>query len=79
MEVNLNKRDKEHIRFNTEALKLLVLLFIATGGGTVTLFIYRPTTATHMVLSAFGILATIIFGIMTIFVYRETLKMLKNG
>lgn len=35
----MTESDKERVKFNTEMIKLLVLLFIATGGGTVSLII----------------------------------------
>ncbi len=70
-------RDKEKIRFNTEIIKLLALLVIATGGGTVSLLISGLQNATYGLIAVTGMLIFIICGILAIFVYRQTEKLLK--
>lgn len=72
----MSESDKERVKFNTEIIKLLVLMFLATGGGTVSL-ILNFKSATHGVLAAFGMLISLICGILAIFVFRQTEKLLK--
>jgi hypothetical protein len=69
---------KESIKFNIEAIKLLTLLFITTGGGAVSLIAGGVPFARHVILAAAGMMFSITSGILAIFVYRNTKKLI-NG
>ena len=73
----MKDRDKEQIRFYTEIIKLLTLLFIATGGGAVSLVVSGLENATYSVMALTGMMFSIGCGILAIFVYRQTEKLLK--
>ncbi|MBX2966776.1 MAG: hypothetical protein KF845_11555 [Cyclobacteriaceae bacterium] len=72
---------KERIKLNTEIIKVLVLLFIATGGGAISLILTRDVPIAleraYTVLSFAGMLFAITAGILAIFVYVQTEKLLK--
>lgn len=48
-------RIKEQIKFNTEILKLVVVLMIATGGGALSLILEGFDKARDVILAAGGI------------------------
>jgi hypothetical protein len=69
--------DKERIRFNTELIKLLMVLLLATGGGAVSLILQGMTHGKHVILTAAGMIIAITTGIMAYRVYRYTRKLIK--
>jgi hypothetical protein len=68
---------KERIKFNTEIIKLLVLLFIGSGGGVISLLLQGITSARHGVFIAGGMIFAIITGIFALVRYRNTEKLIK--
>jgi hypothetical protein len=65
----LDDKVKEQIKFNTEIIKLLVLLFITSGGGTLTLIAEGVDVAREGVLGFAGMLFSITSGILGFVVY----------
>jgi len=70
----LDDLDKERIKFDTEIIKLLTLLFITTGGGGVALIVEGLTSPTRLVFGITGALFAAGSGTMAIFTYRSTVK-----
>ena len=75
--LKLTDEDKEHIKLNTELNKLLIVIFIATGGGAISLILQGITRGKHVVLAAAGIMAAITTGVMAYNTYRRTRKLIK--
>ena len=68
---------KERIKLNVEIIKILALLFAATGGGAVSLILSDDFSASHAVLAVAGMLFAFTSGILAIFVYSQTKKLLQ--
>jgi hypothetical protein len=85
----MNEKEKIYIdqklRYNTEILKILSIIILATITGVLSLLIQSPPgvlIGKMMILMFFGLLLAVIFTIFAIFVYRDSLsllKKLKNG
>lgn len=73
----MTDEDKERIRFNTELIKLLIMLFLATGGGAISLILHELPRGKHMILAASGMMFAIASGIMTYRVYYRTKRLMK--
>jgi hypothetical protein len=75
----------QKLRYNTEILKILSIIILATITGVLSLLIQSPPgvlIGKMMILMFFGLLLAVIFTIFAIFVYRDSLsllKKLKNG
>ncbi|MBT1699897.1 hypothetical protein KK083_23625 [Fulvivirgaceae bacterium PWU4] len=65
-------RVKEQIKFNTEIIKLIVVLMIATGGGALSLIITGLTHARDVILAAIGMILAIICWVITFKRYKVT-------
>lgn len=52
-------KEAERLRYKTEVLKLLVILAVAVGGGSLSL-IFSGSTPLHLGLAASGIIVTLI-------------------
>ena len=73
----MTDKRKEKIRFNTEIIKILTLSVIATGGGTVSLIVSNLETAIDELMAVTGMILSMVFGILAIFVYRQTKRLIK--
>ena len=71
--------NKERIKFNTEIIKLLTLLFITTGGGGLALIAQGADTLTEWILGIGGVFFATGSGILALFCYKNTLRKLHNG
>jgi hypothetical protein len=65
-------RIKEQIKFNTEIIKLIVVLIIATGGGSISLILTGLGRGRDVVLAAAGMIIAIICIIITYVRYKNT-------
>ena len=65
-------RIKEQIKFNTEILKLVVVLMIATGGGALSLILEGFDKARDVILAAGGMIIAITCLIITYIRYKIT-------
>jgi hypothetical protein len=74
----LNDLNKERIKFNTEIIKLLTLLFITSGGGGLALIAEGLGSITELIFGIAGIFFAIASGILAVFAYKNTLKKLRN-
>ncbi|HEY5825461.1 MAG TPA: hypothetical protein VIT44_13895 [Cyclobacteriaceae bacterium] len=74
----MNDQDKEQIKFNTETLKLLVLLFIATSGGSLALIADGIDAAREVVLSVLGMIFSVGLGILAVTIYKDTQRLLNE-
>ncbi|WP_073140964.1 hypothetical protein [Chryseolinea serpens] len=73
----MDEKVKERIKFNTEITKLLVLLFITTGGGALSLIADGIDAVTEAILAFGGMAFGITAGILGLKVYSNTEKLLK--
>jgi hypothetical protein len=73
----LDDLNKERIKFNTEIIKLLTLLFITTGGGGLALIVDGLDTPTKQLFGIAGTTFAFGSGALAIAVYRNTLKKLR--
>jgi hypothetical protein len=73
----LTDEKKERIRFNIEILKLLMLLFVASGGGAISLILGGLPTGKDVIITAAGMILAFTTGILVVNLYRETLKLFK--
>lgn len=71
-------RVKEQIKFNTEIIRLIVVVMIATGGGTLSLIIIGPTYARKAVLIAAGMMVVFVCWVITYRYYRLTQALIKK-
>lgn len=69
---------KEQIKFNTEIIKLIVLLMVATGGGALSLIIGGLTHARDVILAAAGMIVAITCLIITYKRYRITQQLIDS-
>lgn len=69
-------RVKEQIKFNTEIIRLIVVVMIATGGGTLSLLIIGPTHARDALLIAAGMMIVFVCWVITYRCYRVTQKLI---
>ncbi len=70
---------KEQIKFNTEILKLIVLLMVATGGGALSLIIDGFSHgARDVILAAAGMIIAVTCLIITYKRYRITQHLIDN-
>jgi tetrahydromethanopterin S-methyltransferase subunit C len=65
-------RTREQIKFNTEIIKLIIVLMITTGGGALTLIITGLHHARETILAAAGMIVAVICWIITFKVYKIT-------
>ena len=65
-------RVKEQIKFNTEIIKLIVVLMIATGGGAFSLILTGLTHARDVILAAGGMIMAVICWVITFIRYKIT-------
>ena len=75
----MDEKVKERIKFNTEIIKLLVLLFITTGGGALTLIADGIGAAREAVLAFTGMVFAITAGIFGLVIYSNTQKLLTKA
>jgi hypothetical protein len=68
---------KERIRFNTEMIKLLMLLFLASGGGVISLLLQGVSIGREGIILAGGMMFSLTSGISTWIVYRNTSKLIR--
>jgi hypothetical protein len=68
---------KERIKFNTEIIKLLVLLFIGSGGGVIFLLLQGVTMGRQVVIIAGGMIVAMATGIFAFVRYRNTEKLIR--
>jgi hypothetical protein len=68
---------KERIKFNTEILKVLMVVFVASGGGVISLILSDLPNGKDVVITAAGMIMAITSGILVWNLYRETLKLFK--
>lgn len=73
----MTDEDKERVKFNTEIIKTLIILFLATGGGTISLILEGLPRGRHVVFAAGGIMLALISGVMTYVIYKNTKKLIK--
>lgn len=73
----MTDQTKERIKFNTEIIKLLVLLFVAFGGGAISLLLQGVTLGKQVVIIAGGMIFAIATGIFAFVRYRNTEKLIK--
>jgi len=73
----LDELSKERIKFNTEIIKLLTLLFITTGGAGLALVAEPPDTITKWALGLGGVFFAAGCGILALLTYKNTLRKLK--
>jgi hypothetical protein len=72
----MDEKVKERIKFNVEVIKILALLFVATGGGAVSLIIAEKFKASYAILAVAGMLFAFCLGILAISDYNQTKKLL---
>jgi hypothetical protein len=65
-------RTKEQIKFNTEIIKLIVVLMIATSGGSLSLVASGLTHARETILAAAGMIFAFFCWIATYKMYKVT-------
>lgn len=63
--------------FNTEIIEVLSLLFIATGGGVISLVIGGLNTAAKAVITAFVMIFVIVIGVFGLLLYSNTKKLMR--
>jgi hypothetical protein len=68
---------KERIKFNTEIIKLLFLLFMASGGGVISLLLQGVTMGKQVVIIAGGMIVAIATGIFAFVRFRNAEKLIK--
>jgi hypothetical protein len=68
---------KERIRFNTEIIKLLVVLFIGSSGGAISLRLQGVTMGRQAVIVAGGMIIAMATGIFAFVRYRNTEKLIR--
>lgn len=73
----MDEKVKERVKFNTEIIKLLVLLFITTGGGALTLIADGIDAGGEVVLAMGGMVFAIVVGIFGLTIYSYTKELLK--
>jgi hypothetical protein len=73
----LDEKVKERVKFNTEITKLLVFLFITTGGGALSLIADGIGAAREAILAFAGMVFSITAGIYGLVFYAQTKKLLK--
>lgn len=74
----LDDVEKERIKFNTELIKLLTLLFITTGGGGLAIAVEGIEPGTKLTLVVAGMFFSLTCGVLAIFVFWSTKKKLKR-
>jgi len=74
----LSDQDKEQIKFNTEIIKVLVLVFLATGGGAISLILQRIPGSTDAVFSVLGMIVAFTVGIAGFAIFRNTQKLIEK-
>lgn len=74
----MDDRSKEQIKFKVEIIKLLALLFITTGGGGIALIVKGGRSLTELILGVAGMFFAAIVAAMAIFLYKNTLRKLKD-
>jgi hypothetical protein len=74
-------RIKEQIRFNTEVLKLIIVGFLATSGGVLSLVVTRGSTAVENLFTAGGMIIVIVIAcvIAMIRTYKRIQTLIDNG
>jgi archaellum biogenesis protein FlaJ (TadC family) len=73
----LDDLNKERLKFNIEIIKLLTLLFITTGGGSLALLSELLDGLSRWIFIFWGMLFSLLCGVMGIVVYKNTLKKIK--
>lgn len=68
----------ERIRFNTELLKLLSLLLVATATGVISLILGGIESSLQFIVTLIGLWVLVGFGILIIFVYRKVVRLLDD-
>lgn len=58
--MHLSDQTKEQIKFNTEIIKLIFVLFLTTGGGVITLVINEIDTGAEIFFTAGGMIIAVI-------------------
>jgi hypothetical protein len=71
-------RIKEQIKFNTEIIRLIIVLMIATGGSALTLIITGLRHARETILAAAGMIVAVVCWVVTVKVYKITQDLIKK-
>ena len=74
----MNDLDKERIKFNTETIKLLTLLFITTGGGGLALVVQGLTSPARLILAVTGTFFAVGSGVIAMLIFKSTVKKLQR-
>jgi hypothetical protein len=73
----LDDLNKERIKFNTEIIKLLTVLFITTGGAALALVLEGLEAIFERILGIAGMVFSVTSGFLAIVLYKNTLRKLK--
>lgn len=73
----MNDLDKERVKFNIEIIKLLTLLFITTGGGSLALIADGLQGMSKWIFIFWGVFFAIVCGVMGILIDKNTIKKLR--
>lgn len=72
----MSEKAKEQIKFNTEILKFLVVMFLATGGGSLSLILHGFTHAREVILASGGMIFAIFFISLAYWRYKITQQLI---
>ena len=74
----MDEKVKERIKFNTEIIKLFALLFMAAGGGTVSLIVNQLPGSADGFFAALGMVIVIASCITCLIIVRDTSNLLNK-
>jgi len=77
--LRLSDQQKEQIRFNTEMIKLLVVLLFGTVGGVISFLLEGINTGKEAVFTVFGMIVAIACIIILYRRYSVTQKIINDG
>jgi hypothetical protein len=75
----LTDQQKEQIRFNTEMIKLLAVMLVGTGGGSITLLVEGVNSGKKVIFTAAGMIMAIACFILIYIRYGVTQKIINDG
>jgi hypothetical protein len=75
----LSELQKEQVKFNTEAGKLIFLFFLATGGGTISLILSEASSGKENFFIAGGIAVAATSFVVLYNLYKHTRSLLKEA
>jgi hypothetical protein len=70
---------KEQVKFNTEMIKLLAVLLLGAGGGSISLIIEGIDKASEVIFTAWGILIVVICIVVIYKRYVITQRIINDG